>query len=178
MGYNDYQSKINTIYDNEDRNQLAQLCQKYSTIPDYKNMSLRDELQTRFDLNEMNDLQKKFVNGTEVCHTRQSLYSTPQPKRFSTGEIIRSGIEGFGQGVAGAVEHGVNTASLGLYDVLQDSIFNGGYEKRQNELKSLAEQENLGKAYKYSNYVIDAAVNSLTANKGWPLTKKLIAKFK
>lgn len=56
---NDYQSKINAFYDNKDRNQLEQLRLKYSTVPNYKNMSLRDELQTRFDLNEMNNLEKR-----------------------------------------------------------------------------------------------------------------------
>ena len=79
-------------------------------------------------------------------------------------------LKGFGQGVVGGVEHGINTMSLGLYDVINDAFFDAGYEKRQKELENLAANANLDKAYKYTNYIIDATVGALPFNK---VTKKI-----
>lgn len=39
---------------------LQHLQQKYSVMPDYSTMSLQDELQTRFDIDEMNQLRQKY----------------------------------------------------------------------------------------------------------------------
>ena len=107
---------------------------------------------------------------TENQNQIKPVYETPNPRRFSTGEILWDGVKGFGQGMIGGIEHGINTMSLGLYDVINDAFFDAGYEKRQKELENLAEDVNLNKAYKYANYIIDAAVGTLPFNK---MTKKI-----
>lgn len=77
-----------------------------------------------------------IVNNNQTFSTKP-VYTNPNPKRFSTGDIIWEGVKGFGQGVLGGIEHGINTLSLGLYDLASDAFFDGGYEKRQKELETL-----------------------------------------
>ena len=70
------------------------------------------------------------------------------------------------QGTLGGIEHGINSASLGLYDFINDAFFDGGYEKRQKALEALAKSANLDKAYKYANYAIDAGFSGLLGATG------------
>ena len=82
-------------------------------------------------------------------------YTNPDPRRIPAGEIVKSGLEGFGQGVLGGIERGINATLSGNYNDISNKYFGGGYQKRQKALERLAKQENLGKLYKYSNYAIE-----------------------
>ena len=113
--------------------------------------------------------QRASMRNNLLSQTKP-VYENPNPRRFSTGEILWDGVKGFGQGIIGGIEHGINTMSFGLYDVINDAFFDAEYEKRQKELENLAEDVNLNKTYKYSNYIIDAAVGALPFNK---VTKKI-----
>jgi len=88
-------------------------------------------------------------------------YTNPNPRRIPNSEILKSGLEGFGQGVLGGIEHGIDAIFEGGYSNISDTYFGGGYQKRQKELEHLAEQENLGKLYKYSNRAIEIAAHGL-----------------
>ena len=98
-------------------------------------------------------------------------YTNPDPRRIPTGEIVKSGLESFGQGVLGGIERGINATLSGNYNDISNKYFGGGYQKRQKALERLAEQENLGKLYKYSNYAIEIGARGLR-NKGINLIKK------
>ena len=50
--------------------------------------------------------------------------------------------------------------------MFNDVFFDNGYEHRQKELENLADTMNLGKAYKYANYAIDAGVDALLGTTG------------
>ena len=106
--------------------------------------------------------------------SQEQMYTPPS----HAAEVLAAGIQGFGQGVLGGIEHGINTAFLGLYDVANDALFDGGYEKRQKELENLADTTNLGKAYKYANYAIDAGVDTLLGTTGINKAKTLLNKIK
>lgn len=58
----DFEIYKRKLLEEDERNRLSELQTKYNGIktPDYANMSLRDELQTRFDLDELNNLQQKY----------------------------------------------------------------------------------------------------------------------
>ncbi len=57
---NQFQQQMSLIRQNNERKRLAELQSKYQTAPDYTNMSLRDELNTRYEIGEMNQLQQKY----------------------------------------------------------------------------------------------------------------------
>ena len=57
---NQFQQQMSLIRQNNERKRLAELQSKYQTTPDYTNMSLRDELNTRYEIGEMNQLQQKY----------------------------------------------------------------------------------------------------------------------
>ena len=106
--------------------------------------------------------------------SQEQMYTPPS----HAAEVLAAGFQGFGQGVLGGIEHGINTAFLGLYDVANDALFDGGYEHRQKELENLADTANLGKAYKYANYAIDAGVDTLLGTAGIKKAKTLLNKIK
>ena len=72
-----FQQYMEELTKAQEQKRLAQLQQKYTTSPDYSKMSLRDELKTRFDLQEMNDLQKKYDQ-------RKTSLTTPKPTYWET----------------------------------------------------------------------------------------------
>ncbi len=109
--------------------------------------------------------------NNDLARPDKPVYVNPHPKGFSTGDILWEGVKGFGQGVLGGIEHGINTATMGGYDMVSDILENGGYERRQKELEKLADDVNLGKAYKYANYAIDIAADGL-AGKGLSKIKR------
>lgn len=102
-------------------------------------------------------------------------YTNPDPRRILAGEIVKSGLEGFGQGIEGGVEYALNSFTRNLYKRMNDKFLGGIYQKKQDELEKLSKQENLEKPYKYSNYAIDIGVNGA---KAFNLIKKGIIKRK
>ena len=57
-----FKQRMEELTKANEQKRLAQLQQRYKTTPDYTNMSLRDELKTRLELQEMDELQKKYQN--------------------------------------------------------------------------------------------------------------------
>ena len=55
----DFQSYMAELKRINEQKRLAKLQQQYPATPDYTNMSLQDELLARFDIDEMEQLQKK-----------------------------------------------------------------------------------------------------------------------
>ena len=116
------------------------------------------------------------VPRNNLCERKSTIlskpkYTNPNPHRIPTGEIAKSGLEGFGQGVLGGMERGINATLAGNYNNISNKYLGGGYQKRQKALEQLTEQENLGKLYKYSNYAIEIGARGLR-NKGINLIKK------
>ena len=86
MNFETYKRKL---LEEDERNRLSELQTKYSGVgtPDYANMSLRDELQTRFDLDELNNLQQKY--GVQQTPASQPQMTAPAPQP-SYGQSISS----------------------------------------------------------------------------------------
>ena len=55
----DFQSYMAELKRINEQKRLAKLQQQYPATPDYTNMSLQDELQARYDIDELNQLQQK-----------------------------------------------------------------------------------------------------------------------
>ena len=74
MDYEEYKRKL---LEDDERNRLSELQTKYNGTgtPNYSNMCLRDELQTKFDLTDMNNLQQKY--GLQQTPVPQSTYAAP-----------------------------------------------------------------------------------------------------
>jgi len=102
MNYEEYKRKI---LEDDERNRLSELRTKYNgmSTPNYSNMSLRDELQTRFDLNELNELHNKYSGqqqtftswGDMQAPASQSAYTPPtqpiikQPQSYGLYDILQ-----------------------------------------------------------------------------------------
>ncbi len=77
----DFETYKRKLLEEDERNRLSELQTKYNGTgtPDYANMNLREELQTRFDLDELNNLQQKYgVQQTPVLKP-QITASVPPP---------------------------------------------------------------------------------------------------
>ncbi len=73
----DFETYKRKLLEEDERNRLSELQTKYNGIktPDYANMSLRDELQTRFDLDELKNLQQKY--GVQQTQTLKPKITAP-----------------------------------------------------------------------------------------------------
>ena len=211
-----FQQKLDALKRAGNERRFKELQSKYQSPEaiDYSNMSLRDELQTRFDLDELNrlsaelgkdvnsdanissnsantlasklpsndwDSQNSFSkplsrpsNANDAMVTslkasnptsQNSFYTAagiPTPNTTSHNqEITAAALQGAGEGLLGSLERGINAASFGLYDVISDTFFDGGYSQRQKQLENLAAQSGLSKPYKYANYIIDNSFANL-----------------
>ncbi len=85
----DFETYKRKLLEENERNRLSELQTKYNGVgtPDYENMSLRDELQTRFDLDELNNLQQKY--GVQQTPASQPQMTAPAPQP-SYGQSISS----------------------------------------------------------------------------------------
>lgn len=63
----EFQQKLDELKRANELRRLESLRKKYAVAPDYSNMSLRDELSARIDLDELNQLEQKF--GTQTQQT-------------------------------------------------------------------------------------------------------------
>ena len=72
-----FKQRMEELTKANEQKRLAQLQQRYKTTPDYTNMSLRDELKTRLELQEMDELQKKYGQ-------QQTSLTTPKPAYWET----------------------------------------------------------------------------------------------
>lgn len=152
---------------------------------DHSNFSLRDEIEYNFRRAKEKERQQSLmpnayendylgrlsaeqrvknqqnINPNIVnSNLPKNISNNTSSKIFSPGEIAWSGITGMAQGIAGSLEHSLNTLSDGRYDLLLDDFGDNGYEKRQQALENLAAQENLQKPLKHLNYFNDAVIGA------------------
>ncbi len=85
--YSDYttelQCKIDELVKRQEQQRLAQLRQQYTSPPNYANMSLREKLQTRFDLKELKQLQEKYLYRPQM----QTPIQRQVPNSLKTGQL-------------------------------------------------------------------------------------------
>ena len=149
---------------------------------DYGNMSLRDELQTRFDLDEMNNLSTKLGapsglavgndNGAPVQDLSQRLSGNdkgtqngfyaalgkPTPNYIPKNhvpEIIGAGLQGFGEGIESGMLTAVNGVTNDYYNKLSSKYLGDYYNKNQRQIQRQAEAAGLGQANQIANDVIE-----------------------
>lgn len=186
-----FQQKLEELKRIKEQRRLEALRQKYSTVPDFSNMNLHDELKVRFDLDELSQLEQKFGNSEPSSGINQSFISgqtqTPvgkilqntkyinnSPKSVPLTDIAVEGLKGFGEGIENGTLTAMNAATGGIYNFLDYSYLGGGYEKQQQELQRRAETVGLGGANKLANLAIERGVNGLMAGKTIPdVWKKL-----
>ena len=82
-------------------------------------------------------------------------YTTPNPKPIPTADIIKSGLEGFGQGIENGSLSLFNAGTGGLYNIVSYFLMNNDYEKRQERMQRQAENAGLGGINKLANYAIE-----------------------
>ncbi len=77
----DFETYKRKLLEEDERNHLSELQSKYNGIgtPDYSNMSFREELQTRIDLDELNNLQQKYGVQQAPTPKPQTTAQAPQP---------------------------------------------------------------------------------------------------
>ena len=149
---------------------------------DYGNMSLRNELQTRFDLNEMNNLSAKLgtSNGFTVGNdnsapvqdlsqrlsgndkgTQNGFYAAlgkPTPNYIPKSHILEiagAGLQGFGKGIESGMLTAVNGATNDYYNKLSSKYLGDYYNKNQRQIQRQAEAAGLGQANQIANDVIE-----------------------
>lgn len=145
-------------------------------------MSLRNELQTRFDLNEMNNLSAKLgtSNGFTVGNdnsapvqdlsqrlsgndkgTQNGFYAAlgkPTPNYIPKShilEIVGAGLQGFGKGIESGMLTAVNGATNDYYNKLSSKYLGDYYNKNQRQIQRQAEAAGLGQANQIANDVIE-----------------------
>lgn len=64
----DFQRYMEEMKKINEKKRLAKLLEQYPNTPDFSNMSLHDELKTRFDLDELKQLQQKYPNPIEAVY--------------------------------------------------------------------------------------------------------------
>ena len=156
-----FQQKLDELKRAGNERRFKELQSKYQSPEtiDYSNMSLRDELQTRFDLDKLNrlsdELGKDINSGANISSNsantlasndfdnQNSFYTAagiPTPNTTSHNqEITAAALQGAGEGLLGSLERGINAASFGLYDVISDTFFDGGYSQRQKRSRKKRE---------------------------------------
>ena len=56
----DFQKNMEELTRKREQKRLAQLRQQYFVTPDFSNMNLQEELNARYDIGELNQLQQKY----------------------------------------------------------------------------------------------------------------------
>ena len=86
------------------------------------------------------------------------VYENPNPRRYSTGEILWDGVKGFGQGFVSGLESLANGVTLGGYDWLDNEYGLGAKERRQN-LQQAADNAGVGQAFALANQATELVGN-------------------
>lgn len=162
-------------------NELQSKYQSPETI-DYSNMSLRDELQTRFDLDELNrlsaELGKDINSGANISSNsantlasndfdnQNSFYTAagiPTPKytpKSHAGEILSAGLQGFGEGIESGMLTAVNGATNGYFNEFCSEHLGDYYNQNKQQMQKRAEAAGLGKANQIANDIIEYGANA------------------
>ena len=84
----DYETYKRKVIEEDECERLRELQNKYNGMetPKYSDMSLRDELQIRFDMDELNDLQQK--HGAQQILESEQHFTTPA---YKTGYMMPNG---------------------------------------------------------------------------------------
>ena len=68
--------------------------------------------------------EQSYGLGSENQAQVKPVYETPNPRRYSTEEILWDGVKGFGQGFVSGLETLANGATLGGYNLLEINASN------------------------------------------------------
>ena len=88
------------------------------------------------------------------------VYENPNPRRYSTGEILWDGVKGIFQGSVSGLESLANDITLGGYDLLDDAYGLGAKERRQN-LQQTADNAGVGQAFTLANQATKLVGNGI-----------------
>ena len=99
-----------------------------------------------------------FENNQPV--QTKPVYENPNPRRYSTREILWDGVKGFGQGFVSGLESLANGVTLGGYDWLDNEYGLGAKERRQN-LQQAADNAGVGQAFALANQTTELVGNGL-----------------
>ncbi len=92
--------------------------------------------------------------------SNKPVYENPNPRRYSTGEILWDGVKGFGQGFVSGLESLANGITLGGYDWLDNEYGLGAKERRQN-LQQAADNAGVGQAFTLANQATELVGNGI-----------------
>ena len=100
------------------------------------------------------------VPRNNLCERKSTVlskpkYTNPNPRRIPSGEIAKSGLEGFGQGIENGSLSLFNAKTGGFYDVASYFFMKNDYEKRQEKMQKEAEKVGLGGLNKLADYAIN-----------------------
>lgn len=100
------------------------------------------------------------VPRNNLCERKSTIlskpkYTNPNPRRIPAGEIVKSGLEGFGQGIENGSLSLFNAKTGGFYDVASYFFMKNDYEKRQEKMQKEAEKVGLGGLNKLADYAIN-----------------------
>ncbi len=127
MERTEFQQTMADLREKNERRRYDALRKKYETAPDFTNMSLRDEIGTRYDLDELEQLNKKFgvPNG--------SIYNGPNCHMSFDGQNLNLYKDGIKLGRLDA-QSGKNEYQSAQYQNVKDKgpIPEGTYYADQN----------------------------------------------
>ena len=72
------------------------------------------------------------------------------------------------------LEHVANGATFGGYGAINNYLTNGNYEKRNNEMQRLADENNLGGFYENGTQMLEEAAKNITRGAGLQFLKRFI----
>ena len=154
------------LLEEDERKNLAELQKKYNGMetPNYADMSLRNELETKFDLKELNDLQQKYgeqqpqTNSTQYSQPNAPQQPNPQPSTWDntlrkTEQLATGALDGFSlgwfdelEGLASAAGYGLaslnpkwNKTNESAWDAMKRGYVNGRDNRRQILAQGLQE---------------------------------------
>ncbi len=83
----------------------------------------------------------------------------------SMSDVFLEGVKGFGEGMENGVLRGLNSATFGIYDLVNYKLLGNEYANKQNEQQDIAEQAGLGVYNKIANNLIDVGTEGKVTKK-------------
>ena len=113
--------------------------ERQQMIKSYADLS---SIQPEFSKNEFNQYNIRNDKNYALDMPKQTVSTSTNPLQNSyLNGVPTAALSGFANGVAGSLEHSLNTATGGVYDLVLDYFGNNGYEKRQKELVSIVDND-------------------------------------
>ena len=104
--------------------------------------------------------KKNIGSGNIQPVSNKPVYENPNPRRYSTGEILWDGVKGIFQGSVSGLESLANGVTLGGYDWLDNEYGLGAKERRQN-LQQAADNAGVGQAFALANQATELVGNGI-----------------